>query len=103
MLVVTNKVEWPHRKWAKVSGRTLLFDNSWAKQIVVMAKDSGVGVFGIDSFQLFDKSVRPDQSIDTSSISAEAHNTCISFLEERQDLDLWYEVVLDAEKIEIEF
>jgi hypothetical protein len=104
MQVIANYIEWPHRQWAKISGKTLLFDNSRAQQIITIAKEARVGIFGIDGFLIIGESRKPDQdhSIDTSNITAEAHDECLAFLELRKDLDLWYELVLDSEQMEIE-
>ncbi len=78
-------------------GSIFIMKPSIAIEFVEHCQMTGIKVFGVEGFLRIGKTIQPQQldSCDYNSPSDDGHSLTISFLRERLESDLWFEVVTD--------
>ena len=90
-------IEKNFEKRALIKGGVFLLRPDDAIQFVKACKEQGIAVLGIEGFKIFGQHIQPFQehSLDFDDVIEDSHETIIKFLEEREDTDLWFEIVSD--------
>jgi len=90
-------IEKSFEKRALIKGGVFLLRPDDAIQFVKACKEQGISVLGIEGFKIFGQHIQPFQkhSLDFDDVIEDSHETIIKFLEEREDTELWFEIVSD--------
>ena len=90
-------IEKSFEKRALIKGGVFLLRPDDAIQFVKACKEQGIAILGIEGFKIFGQNIQPFQehSLDFDEAIEDSHETIIKFLEEREDTELWFEIVSD--------